>query len=246
LSEAKALAGRRALVTGAARRLGREIALQLAAAGADVCITYQGSADEAAETVELLHAAGARALAVQCDVREPAQVAAAVQSAVDALGGLEILVNNAAVFLTAKLEEITAEAFDEAMRVNARGPLLMAQAAYPHLKRAKGRIVNIGSLGGEAAWATHGHYNASKAALHMLTQAMAKAWAPEVAVNCVAPGVIVMDGRGVGGDFAEVAQRSPMGRAATAAEVASAVLYFASAPLVVTGQVLKVDGGLGL
>lgn len=242
MAETKQLAGKRALVTGGARRLGREIARTLAEAGADVCITYGDSVAEAAETVELIRGSGARGMSVRCDVREPGQVRAAVAAAVGALGGLEIVVNNAAVFATAKLEEITAEEFDEVMRVNARGPLLVAQAAYPHLRKAKGRIVNIGSLGGEVAWATHGHYCASKAALHMLTQAMAKAWAPEVAVNCVAPGVITMGT----GEFGEVAARSPMGRAATAREVASAVLYFASAPQVVTGQVLRVDGGLGL
>src|ERR1700735_3644025 len=108
---------------------------------------------------------------------------------------------------------------------NTRAPFLMAQAAYPHLRAVEGRIVNLGSLGGMHPWATHAHYCASKAALHMLTQTMAKAFAPEVSVNCVAPGYIQMQ---EGREAAYFAAKPPMTRNGTAADVAAAVLFFAT------------------
>jgi 3-oxoacyl-[acyl-carrier protein] reductase/pteridine reductase len=127
---------------------------------------------------------------------------------------------------------------------NARGPFLVAREALPHLKASLGRIINIGSLGGSHAWADHAHYCSSKAALHMLTQAMAKGFAPLVSVNCVAPGWIEMGESGDAG--VRFAARTPMGRNGTAEEVAQAVLFFATGPRFITGQILGVDGGLGL
>jgi len=121
----------------------------------------------------------------------------------------------------------------------------VAREALPHLRAAHGRIVNIGSLGGIHAWAGHAHYCSSKAAVHMLTQAMAKAFAPEVSVNCVAPGWIEMDGS-VDAAATRFAAKTPMKRNGTAEDVAEAVLFFATGPGFVTGQVLAVDGGLGL
>ena len=118
-------------------------------------------------------------------------VAAAVAAVVQEFGRLDILVNNAGTFETAVLQSITVAQWDNMFETNTRGPFLMAQAAYPHLHKTKGRIINIGSLGGMHPWPTHGHYCTSKAALHMLTQTMAKAFAPEISVNCVAPGMIV-------------------------------------------------------
>jgi 3-oxoacyl-[acyl-carrier protein] reductase/pteridine reductase len=120
----------------------------------------------------------------------------------------------------------------------------VARAAHAELKRRRGRIVNIGSLGGMHPWATHGHYCVSKAALHMLTKTMAKAWAPEISVNCVAPGMIV-NGE-VDPGYEHFAQKTPMQRNGTPEDVAAAVLFFATAPHFITGQVLAVDGGLGL
>jgi 3-oxoacyl-[acyl-carrier protein] reductase/pteridine reductase len=120
----------------------------------------------------------------------------------------------------------------------------MAQAAYPHLRAAQGRIINIGSLGGVHPWATHAHYCTSKAALHMLSQTMAKAWAPEISVNCVAPGMIVLGE--VGAAYEHFAAKTPMQRNGSVADVAAAVLFFATGPRFITGQLLAVDGGLGL
>ena len=142
------------------------------------------------------------------------------------------------------LEDISVEAWDRMFETNTRGPFLMAQAAYPQLKAAKGRIINIGSLGGIHPWATHGHYCTSKAALHMLSQTMAKAWAPEISVNCVAPGMIVQGEVGAG--YEEFARKTPMKRNGTAEDVAVAALFFATGPHFITGQLLAVDGGLGL
>ena len=239
------LHGKSALVTGGARRIGRQIALSLAQAGADVTITFSNSSAEAAQTAQAIRDLGRRAQAVQCNVRSEVSVRAAVQAAAAFHGSLDLLVNNAAVFDSAPLDRITIEQWDAVFETNARGPFLVAREAIPHLRAARGRIVNIGSLGGINAWAGHAHYCASKAALHMLTQAMAKAFAPEVSVNCVAPGWIEMDG-GEDDEAARFAARTPMHRNGNAADVAESVLFFAAGPAFVTGQILAVDGGLGL
>jgi len=233
-----------ALVTGAAKRIGRTLALTLAEAGSDVAITYKGSKTEAVATVEALKKLNVRAMSVECDVRDLASVQAAVAAVAAQFGRLDILVNNAGTFETAVLESLTLPQWDKMFETNTRGPFLMAQAAYPHLHQAKGRIINIGSLGGMHPWPTHGHYCTSKAALHMLTQTMAKAWAPEISVNCVAPGMVV-NGE-VDPAYEHFANKTPMRRNGTPNDVAEAVLFFARGPHFITGQILGVDGGLGL
>jgi 3-oxoacyl-[acyl-carrier protein] reductase/pteridine reductase len=239
------LVGKSALVTGGARRVGRGIALALAEAGADVAFTYRTSHAEAVETVRKIESLGRRALAVECDVRSEASVRSAVVATMGRFGRLDLLVNNAAVFESVPLDSLTLEQWDAVFETNARGPFLVAREALPHLRAAEGRIVNIGSLGGMKAWAGHAHYCASKAALHMLTQAMAKAFAPEVSVNCVAPGWIEMDEKSAE-SAAHFAAKTPMLRNGSVEDVAQAVLFFAAGPHFVTGQVLAVDGGLGL
>ncbi|MGA8108113.1 MAG: SDR family oxidoreductase [Acidobacteriaceae bacterium] len=233
-----------ALVTGAAKRIGRAIALAVADAGAHVAITWRDSEAAARETVADLEARGVEAAAFRADVRIPAEIRAAVQAAAARFGRLDILVNNAGRYETAVLEDITVEQWDAMFETNTRGPFLAAQAAYPHLKAARGRIVNIGSLGGLHPWPTHAHYCTSKAALHMLTQTMSKAFAPEISVNCVAPGMIV-NGE-VAEEYEQFARRTPMQRNGSAEDVAAAVLFFATGPHFITGQILSVDGGLGL
>jgi NAD(P)-dependent dehydrogenase (short-subunit alcohol dehydrogenase family) len=239
------LSGKAVLVTGGARRIGRGIALALGKAGADVAITYKTSQAEAAQTALEIEALGRRALAVECDVRSEASVRRAIAATVAQFGRLDVLVNNAAVFASAPLESISLDQWDAVFETNARGPFLVAREALTHLRAVHGRIVNIGSLGGIHAWAGHAHYCASKAALHMLTLAMAKAFAPEVSVNCVAPGWIELDDRAED-DARRFAARTPMKRNGTEEDVAQAVLFFATGPGFVTGQVLAVDGGLGL
>jgi 3-oxoacyl-[acyl-carrier protein] reductase/pteridine reductase len=224
--------------------MGRGIALALAAAGADVAITYRASVQEAQETVAELQALGVNASMHRCHLERPEEISQAVTAAYDLHGRVDILVNNAGSFASAPLESITAADWDAMFATNTRGPFLVAQAAFPYLKEARGRIVNIGSLGGMAPWATHGHYCASKAALHMLSKTMAKAWAPEISVNCVAPGMIVQGE--VGSAYQQFAEKTPMKRNGTSADVAAAVLFFATGPHFITGQLLAVDGGLGL
>ena len=231
-------------MTGAAKRIGRSLALTLAAAGADVAITYRDSAAEARTTVEALRKLNVRAMAVECDVRNLESVTAAVAAVAGEFGRLDILVNNAGTFETAVLQSITLAQWDKMFETNTRGPFLVAQAAYPHLHKSKGRIINIGSLGGIHPWPTHAHYCTSKAALHMLTQTMAKAFAPEISVNCVAPGMVV-NGE-VDPAYEHFAQKTPMQRNGTTTDVAEAVLFFARGPHFITGQILGVDGGLGL
>ena len=241
------LDGKTALVTGGAKRIGRKIALALANAGADVAITYRTSRAAALETATEIQALGRRAIAVECNVRSEASVRAAIQMVMVVFGRLDVLVNNAAVFDSAPLEQITLKAWDNVFETNTRGPFVVTREALTHLRAAEGTIVNIGSLGGTRAWAGHAHYCGSKAALHMLTQTMAKAWAPEISVNCVAPGYIEMHRDGPERPIAPIfAGKTPMGRNGTAEETAAAVLFFAEGPHFITGQILYVDGGLGL
>ncbi len=241
---ARQLLAKTAVVTGGAKRIGREIALTLARAGANVAITYRISADEAGATLSDLAALDVNAIAVRCDLDSPDGITGMVEAVVEKFGGIDLLVNNAGSFESARLEEITVAQWDAMFVTNTRAPFLVAKAAFPHLKAASGRVVNIGSLGGIRAWPTHGHYCTSKAALHMLSQTMAKAWAPEISVNCVAPGMIVQGEVGAG--YEQFAARTPMKRNGTAADVAAAVLFFATSPHFITGQLLAVDGGLGL
>jgi 3-oxoacyl-[acyl-carrier protein] reductase/pteridine reductase len=240
------LAGKSALVTGGARRIGREIALSLARAGADVAITYLTSQAEAQQTAQEIKSLGCRSMTLECDVRSEASVRAAIRAVTAIFGRLDLLVNNAAVFDSAPLGSISVEAWDVVFETNARGPFLVAREALPHLSAVEGRIVNIGSLGGLHAWPGHAHYCGSKAALHMLTQAMAKAFAPQVSVNCVAPGWIDFGDSAASEIGVRVADKTPMRRNGTANDVAQSVLFFATGPQFVTGQILAVDGGLGL
>jgi NAD(P)-dependent dehydrogenase (short-subunit alcohol dehydrogenase family) len=240
------LLGKAALVTGGARRIGREIALRLAAAGAEVTITYRNSREEAEQTIKAIQELGRMAITVSCDVCSEESVRSAVVAAVNFHGHLDLLVNNAAVFQSAPLEKLTIEQWDSVFATNARGPFLVAREAIEHLRKSHGRIINIGSLGGLHPWADHAHYCASKAAVHMLTQAMAKAWAPEVAVNCIAPGWIDLGESDEDQTAKRFAAKTPLQRNGTAQDVAEAVLFFAANTGFVTGQILAVDGGLGL
>jgi 3-oxoacyl-[acyl-carrier protein] reductase/pteridine reductase len=244
----KPLRGKTALVTGAARRLGRASALALAAAGANVAITYLKSAREARQTVTELSALGVRAFAIPCDVTDEASVKAMIKQAGRELGHIDILVNNAANYETAIFEQLTLRQWDAIFASNTRGPFLVSRESLK-LMRGKGReskIINMGSLGGLRPWATHAHYCSSKAALHMLTKVMAKALAPEIAVNAVAPGMIDLGEKSAAAFMRKMARQTPMRRNGRDEEIAAAVLFFATAPQFITGQILAVDGGLGL
>jgi len=250
----KPLAGKTALITGAARRLGRASALALAKAGADVAITYRNSARQARETAIDLSGLGVRAFAFQCDVTDEASVRSMMREAGHELGRIDILVNNAANYETAEFDKLTVRQWDAIFASNTRAPFLVSREALKWMRRPRGKgtgkveakIINMGSLGGLRPWATHAHYCSSKAALHMLTKVMAKALAPEIAVNAVAPGMIDLGEKAAAAFMRRMAKQTPMQRNGQAEEIAAAVLFFASAPQFITGQILAVDGGLGL
>ena len=250
------LRGKTCLITGAARRLGRASALALAQAGADVAITFRTSAREAQHTVVDLSTFGVRAFALRCDVTDEASVKAMIKEAGRELGRIDILVNNAANYNTAEFERLTVRQWDEIFASNTRGPFLVSREALKWMRRKRAgknrsqaveaRIINMGSLGGLRPWPTHAHYCSSKAALHMLTKVMAKALAPEIAVNAVAPGMIDLGEKSAAAFMRRMAKQTPMGRNGRDDEIAAAVLFFATAPQFITGQILAVDGGLGL
>jgi 3-oxoacyl-[acyl-carrier protein] reductase/pteridine reductase len=240
----KPLAGKVALITGGARRLGRASAIALAQAGADVAITFRRSARQARQVTNQLERHGSRVLATRCDVTDPQSVRAAVREVARKLGGIDILVNNAGTYETVSFDDLTLRQWDRMFATNVRGPFLLTKEALGYLQKRHGRIINLGSLGGLRAWATHVHYSSSKAALHMLTEAMAKALAPEIAVNCVAPGMIDLGEKS--SFMRSMAKQTPMRRNGSANDVADAILFFARSPHFITGQILVVDGGLGL
>jgi len=248
----KPLQGKTALVTGAARRLGRASALALAEAGADVAITFRHSVREARETVVDLSGSGVRAFALRCDVTDEASVRAMMKDAGRELGGIDILVNNAANYEAVEFEKLTVRQWDAIFASNTRGPFLVSREALKWMRRKRGnrsveaKIINMGSLGGLKPWTTHAHYCSSKAALHMLTKVMAKALAPEIAVNAIAPGMIDLGEKSAAAFMRRMAKQTPMRRNGRADEIAEAVLFFATAPQFITGQILTVDGGLGL
>ena len=243
---AKTLKGQTALITGGARRLGRAIALKLAEAGADVAITFRNSAREAQGTVIDLTSFGVRAVALRCDIADEKGVRVTMKEVARELGGLDILVNNAANYETVDFDKLTVKQWDAIFASNARGPFLVSREALKLLRQRKGKIINMGSLGGLMPWPTHAHYCSSKAAVHMLTKVMAKALAPQIAVNCVAPGIIDLGEKAAAGFMRKMAKQTPMRRNGTGEEIADAVYFFATAPHFITGQILVVDGGLSL
>ena len=242
----KPLAGKVALVTGGAKRLGKAAGLALAKAGADVAITFLASAKEAQQTAKQIENLGVRALAVPCDVTDPKSVRAAIAAVVRKFSGLDILINSAGRYETVAFDQLSLQQWDTIFATNVRGPFLVSKEALPHLRKRMGRIINLGSLGGVRPWASHAHYCSSKAALHMLTKVMAKALAPAIAVNCVAPGMIDLGEKAAADFMKRMAKQNPMQRNGTAADVSAATLFFASAPHFITGHILVVDGGLGL
>jgi 3-oxoacyl-[acyl-carrier protein] reductase/pteridine reductase len=229
------------LVTGAAKRVGRGIALRLAHEGAQVAIHYGRSEAEARQTA----AECGGAAIFQANLENVTEIAGLFNQVGQKLGRLDALVNNAARFTRRDPLEITEADWDFIHHVNLKATFFCCQQGAKLMRRAgAGRIVNISSLGGIRPWAEHAHYCASKAGVIMLTKALAKAWAPEITVNSVAPGVI---------PFSDIDERgkamiahTPAARGGTPDEIADAVVYFLNASNFVTGQILAVDGGLSL
>ena len=234
------LRGQVAVVTGAAKRIGRSIALRFAREGADVVINYESSKSEADAVVAEIAAMGRRAAAVQGNVARRDDVQRLFRAVEAQFGRLDILVNNAGMFFAAKFEQLTEEQWDQIMNTNLKSQFLCSQTAAPLLKRSgRGRIINLSSLGGLLPWPGYTHYCVSKAGLIMLTKCLARALGPEITVNSIAPGTIQFDGEAPDEDFIK---RVPLHRVGGGDDIAEAALYLATAPFV-TGQILAVDGG---
>jgi NAD(P)-dependent dehydrogenase (short-subunit alcohol dehydrogenase family) len=240
----KPLAGQVALVTGAGKRIGRSVALRLAAEGADVVVNYNTSQSDAEAVVAEIKNSGGKAYAMQANVSKRNEVRAMFAETEREFGRLDLLVNNAGMFFAAKFEDLTDQQWDAIMDANLKSQFLCAQAAAPIMRKKaagpiKGRIVNISSLGGMLAWPGFTHYCVSKAGVIMLTRCLARALAPEILVNSVAPGTIQFPGEGPDEDYM---QRAPLHRTGTGDDIADAVAYLATTNFV-TGQIIAVDGG---
>jgi len=236
-----------ALVTGSATGVGRACAVRFARLGFAVTVNYSKSEAEAKETVRLVEACGVPALLCKATVADDAEVKEMVARTVSAFGRLDVLVNNAGTthFVAhADLDALTDAVWDEILQVNLKGTFYCARAAMPHLRAAKGSIVNVTSVAGLTGQGSSIPYCASKAALNCLTQSLARAFGPDVRVNAVAPGPILT--RWLEGREAQVRkylELAPLGRAATPDDIADAVVYLACGTTLTTGQVLVVDGG---
>ncbi|MSV35918.1 MAG: SDR family oxidoreductase [Bryobacterales bacterium] len=233
------LDGRVILVTGAAKRIGRSIALRLAKEGARVAIHYSESAKEALATA----AECGNAPVFRADLSQVSEIERLFFEVEQHFGRIDGLVNNAARFTRIDPLEVTEADWDYVHDINLKGTFFCCQQAALRMMAGEGgRIVNLSSLGGLRPWAQHAHYCASKAGVIMLTRALAVAFAPKVTVNSVAPGVIPFDGHDE--RIERLIAATPAKRAGTGDEIADAVLYFLTASNFVTGQVLAVDGGL--
>jgi NAD(P)-dependent dehydrogenase (short-subunit alcohol dehydrogenase family) len=236
------LDGRVAVVTGGGRGLGRAIVRALAEAGADVAFSHRESRRGALDEAEAVRRLGRRAFTAEADARVPGAVAAFVDEAAGRLGGCDYLVNSVGAFRRTSLDEMTEEVLDEAFDVNVKAAVMASRAAVPFMHaRGGGAIVNVASLGGLRPWPSHLAYCASKAALVMATQVLARALAPGIRVNAVAPGILEPPGGPEG-----VRERVPAGRFGTHGEAVEAVLFLLSGASYTTGEVLRVDGGRSL
>lgn len=237
------LEGRVALITGGAKRIGRSITEKLAAEGADVAVDYSTSRNEADALVAALQKLGRRAVAVRADVSKKHDVDEMIASVRKEFGRLDILVNNAGMFFPSEFTELKEDQWDKIMDTNLKSQFLCSQAAAPLLKSSgHGHIINISSLGGMLPWPKYTHYCVSKAGVIMLTRCLARALAPEVLVNSVAPGTIQFPDEAPDEEYI---RRAPLHRTGKGSDIADAVFYFATSDFV-TGQILVVDGGRAL
>jgi NAD(P)-dependent dehydrogenase (short-subunit alcohol dehydrogenase family) len=233
-----------ALVTGGGKRIGRAIALALARAGADVIVNYRESREGALATVREMAARGVCALAIRADVSRPRQVATMFRAVEKRFGRLDLLVNNAGTFFGGSWDQLTEKDWDRILGINLKGPFFCAQAAARlMLRQGRGNIINISSLGGLQAWPNYMHYCASKAALISLTRSLAKALAPRIRVNSIAPGTILFPDEKRDATIKKIIRATPLRKAGAAQDIAEMVLYLATRSDFITGQLFVVDGG---
>ncbi|TAM82777.1 MAG: SDR family oxidoreductase [Acidobacteria bacterium] len=240
----RALTGQVALVTGAGRRIGREIALALGRSGASVIVNYNHSRSEALATVREIKAGGADSLALRADVARPIQVRRMFHAVEERFGKLDLLVNNAGIFFSERWDRLTEKQWDHILGVNLKGPFFCAQEAGRLMQRRKrGQIINISSLGGLQAWPRYIHYCSSKAGLIMLTRCLARALAPYIRVNSIAPGTIMFPGEKRTNLIKSVIRSTALQKAGSPEDIALMVLHLACHGDFITGQIFPVDGG---
>ncbi len=236
-----------ALVTGAAHRVGRAIALELARQGAHILVHYGQSAQAAQETVREIKSLGVDAQAVQADLAEPESIAALFTALEEFFGRLDILVNSASNFQKREFSAVTLADWQETMAINLTAPFLCTQAAVPIMRRNDppgGTIINILDKGALQAWPAYPHHSVAKAGLWMLTQVSAASLGPDIRVNAVLPGPVMKPaGSGMSdADWQALGKRVPLQRVGAAEDVARAVAYLASEDFV-TGTLIHVNGG---
>jgi len=240
-----ALAGRTALITGGAKRVGAAIARAFHAAGANLVIHYRSSAAEAKTLAdELLAARAGSVRLLDGDLLDVARLPRLVEAANAAFGGLDVLVNNASSFYATPFGSVTAQQWDDLVGTNLKVPMFLSQAAAPSLRLSRGLVVNIVDIHGMRPLRRYPVYSVAKAGLIMLTKSLARELGPHVRVNAVAPGPVMWPAGGVDSDLeAKILDRTILKRPGSAEDVARAVLFFATEAPYVTGQVLAVDGG---
>jgi pteridine reductase len=238
------LAGQTVLITGGARRLGAAMAQALHAVGANLVIHHLTSTEEAGALVAALNKsrAGSASL-VQADLREVAHLPGLVESALRDFGRLDILINNASTFYPTPIGEISLGQFEDLIGTNLRAPLFLAQAAAPELRRRRGLILNMVDIHGMKPLKNYPAYSSAKAALIMLTKALARELAPEVRVNGIAPGPVMWPADVDVAMQAQIIDKTLLKRAGEPQDIGKAALYFATLAPYVTGQILAVDGG---
>ena len=237
------LKGKVALVTGAAKRIGREIAMELAGRGCHVAITYRSSRREAEQTVAALRRKGVRAMAAEADLLDSDQVRQAVRGVESYFGRVDALVNNASSFYPTPWRSVTDAQWEDLIGSNLSGPWRFAQAVAPGMKRRRqGKIVNIADAAAFSPWPTYLPYCAAKGGLVTLTRGLAKALAPEIQVNAIAPGPILMPKEIGAAERRRAIEKTLLKRAGDPRDIASAVLFLLESDYV-TGVVLPVDGG---
>lgn len=236
------LADRVALVTGAGRRVGRAIATALGARGMRVAVHYNGSADGARETVSDIERAGGEASHFQADLSKPEAPATLVHEVAASLGGLDVLVNSAAIMERTPLDSVTPTDWDATFAINARAPFFMSVAARQHLAVRGGAIVNIADLAGLETWPAYIPHGLSKTVVIQMTRALARTLAPAIRVNAVAPGVILLPDSWQAETGERLRQTTPLRRLGSVNDVVGAVIYLLEADYV-TGETIVVDGG---